>query len=170
MTHTKLPIISFLQKVIIFYCLIFKEFEKKFLNQEFYGQLPEQVWLKGSFDFSKIVPFGTPRSLIQMVSKQKGVFIEIDLLPTVITNSFKIKHLKNIFIFFLRWFYDHEIYSFLETSARFIMTKVSETQVHSFHTQTDIKAMFTFLKKHIHEWKHSWSKDKQKLPLVDPLS
>ena len=74
------------------------------------------------------------------------------------------------FSFFLSWFYDHEIYSFLETSARFIMTKVSKTQVNLWHAHADIKAVFTFLKKHIHEWKHSWSKEKQKLPLVDPLS
>ena len=50
------------------------------------------------------------------------------------------------------------------------MTKVYETQVHSFHAHADIKVAFTFLKKHIHEWKHSWSKDKQELPLVDHLS
>ena len=96
----------------------------------------------------------------------------MDLLLTVITNSFKIQNqtFEKYFHFFLRWLYNNEIYSFLETSARFIMIKVSETQVHSFHAHTDIKAMFTFLKKHIHEWKHSWSKDKEKLPLVDSLS
>ena len=66
--------------------------EKEFLNQEFYGQLLEQAWSKGSFDFSKIVPLGVPRSLIQMISKRKGVFIGMHLLPTVITNSFKIQN------------------------------------------------------------------------------
>ena len=60
---------QFFQKLIIFCCLIFEEFVKKFLNQEFYGQLPEQAWSKGLFDFSKIMPLGAPRSLIQMVSK-----------------------------------------------------------------------------------------------------
>ena len=95
-----------LRKLIIFYCLISEEFEKKILNQEFYDQLPEQVWSKGSFDFSKIEPLGVPSSLIQMVSKWKGVFIEMDLLPIVITNSFKIqnqtfeKHFIFIFYFF----------------------------------------------------------------------
>ena len=107
--------------------------------------------------FFKIVPLGAPRSLIQMVSKRMGVFIEMDLLPTVITNSFKIQNQTfEQHFHFLLWLYDHEIYSFLETSARFIMTKVSETQVHPFHAHADIKAVFTFLKKHIHEWKHSW--------------
>ena len=45
------------------------------------------------------------------------------------------------------------------------MTKVSKTQVHSFHAHVDIKAVFTFLKEHIQERKHS----QQKLPLVDPI-
>ena len=81
----------------------------------------------------------------------------MDLLPTVITNSFEIQNqtFEKHFHFSLHWLYDHEIYYFLETSARFIMKKVSETQVHSFHAHVDIKAVFTFLKKHIHEWKHS---------------
>ena len=50
------------------------------------------------------------------------------------------------------------------------MTKLFETQVLSFHAYADIKAVFTFLKKHIYEWEHSWSKDEQELPLVGPLS
>ena len=32
---------QFPSKLIIFCCLISEEFENKFLNQEFYGQLPE---------------------------------------------------------------------------------------------------------------------------------
>ena len=47
--------------------------------------------IKSSFDFSKIVPLETLRSLIQIVPEQKGMFIEMDILPTVITNSFKIQ-------------------------------------------------------------------------------
>ena len=103
------------------------------------------------------MPLRAPTSLIQMVSKRKGVFIEMNLLLTVITNSFKIqnqtfeKHSFFFIHFFLRQLYDYEIYSFLETSARLIMTKIFETQVHSFHAHADIKVVFTFLKKHIHE-------------------
>ena len=82
----------FFENSSFFCCLIFEEFEKKFLNQKFYDQLLEQAWSKGSFDFSKIVPLGVPRSLIQMVSKRQGMFIEMDLLPTVITNSFQIQN------------------------------------------------------------------------------
>ena len=39
----------------------FEEFEKKFLNREFYGQMPEQAWSNGLFDLFKIVPLGAPR-------------------------------------------------------------------------------------------------------------
>ena len=145
--------------------------EKKFLNQEFYGQLPEQGWSKGSFNFSKIVPFGAPRSLIQMVPKRKEVFIEMDLLAIVITNSFRIQNQTfEQHFHFLLWLYDHEIYLFFRNISEIQNDKMFETQVHLFHAHANIKARFTFLKKHIHEWKHSWSKDKQKLPLVDPLS
>ena len=41
-----------------FFCPISEEFENKFLNQEFYGQLPEQAWSNGLFDFSKSCPSG----------------------------------------------------------------------------------------------------------------
>ena len=81
--------------------------EKKSLNQEFYNQLSEQAWSEGSFDFLKIVPLEAPRSLIQMVSKRKGVFIEMDLSPIVITNSFKIQNQtfqKHFHHFFIAWF------------------------------------------------------------------
>ena len=38
----------------------FDEFEKKFLNREFYGQMPEQAWSNGLFDFFKnCAPRGT---------------------------------------------------------------------------------------------------------------
>ena len=112
--HTKLPIISFLQKlIIIFCCLIFKESEKKFLNQEFYGQLLEHAWSKGSFDFSKFCPSGH-QVFFQIVSKWKEVFVRMDWLLTMITNSFKIlitKNLETFFLsFFLHWLYDHDIY------------------------------------------------------------
>ena len=44
------------------------------------------------------------------------------------------------------------------------MTKVSETQIHLFYEHAGIKIVFTFLKMHIHEWKHSWSKNKENDP------
>ena len=45
----------------------FEEFEKKFLNREFYGQLPEQAWSNGLFDFSKSCPLGHHVFFIQMI-------------------------------------------------------------------------------------------------------
>ena len=37
-----------------------KNSRNKFLNQEFYGQLPEKAWSNGLFDFFKIVPLEAP--------------------------------------------------------------------------------------------------------------
>ena len=39
-----------------FCCLIFEEFEKEFLNQEFYHSLSKQAWSKSSLIFSKLYP------------------------------------------------------------------------------------------------------------------
>ena len=123
----------------------------------------------------KIVPIEAPRSFIQVVSKRNGVFYQDEFI-TNSNHQFFQDPKSNIWktFSFSSFFFALTLWSWnlflLETSARFIMTKVSETQVHSFHAHADIKAVFTFLKKHIHEWKHSWSRDKQKLLLVDPLS
>ena len=72
------------------------------------------------------------------------------------------------FSFFFIWLYDHEIYSFLETSARFIMTRVSETQVDFIHMLTSKQCLYfsksTFTSAKILEQKT------KRLPLVDPLS
>ena len=35
-----------------------KDSRNKFLNQEFYGQFPEQAWSNGLFDFSRSCPLG----------------------------------------------------------------------------------------------------------------
>ena len=70
--------------------------------------------------------------------------------------------LRNIFIFFALGFI-----LFLEVSAKFMMTKISETQVHSFHEYADIKQCLHISK--VYENIHD-QEDKQKLPLVDPLS
>ena len=62
------------------------------------GVIKKFIW------FFKIVPFEAPRSLIQMVSKRNGVFIEVGLLSTLITNSFEnlFKNLETfLFIIFL---------------------------------------------------------------------
>ena len=81
-------------------------------------------------------------------------FIKMNLLPTVITNSFQIQNQtfeKHFHFHFFANFMIMKFIPFLETLARFIMTKVSKTQVHSFHANADIKAKFTFFKKCIHK-------------------
>ena len=114
------------------------------------------LWYQ-TIHFFEIVPLGVS-SFFQMVRKWKGVFIGMDSLLTMVTNSFENpiiqKKLDTFFIIiFLVTLWN--LFPFLEISAKFIMSKVSETQVHSFHAHIDIKEVFTFLKKHIHEWKHS---------------
>ena len=42
---------------------------------------------------------------------------------------------------------------FLEVSAKIPIDKSVQNKVHLFHANADIKAVFTFLKKHIHKWK-----------------
>ena len=99
------------------------------------------------------MPCGAPRSLIQMVSKRKGVFIEMDLLPTLITNSFKIQNqtFEQYFHFhFLLYFMIMKLFLFRNIS-KIQNDKMFETQVHLFHAHANIKARFTFLNKHIHE-------------------
>ena len=91
--YTKLPKIKSYKIHTFFCCLIFEEFEKEFLNQEFYGQLPKQAWSKGSFDFFKnCASRGIKVSCSNGFKMKKGVFIEMNLLLTVITNSFQIQN------------------------------------------------------------------------------
>ena len=154
MPNYQLPV-SF-KNSLFFYCLIFEEFERKFLNQGFSHFLPRQAWSKSLFIFFKIVPLGVSSFFFQMVPK--GVFIRMDSLLTMITNSFENPIIqKNLETFFYHNFLVTlwNLFPFLEISAKFIMTKVSKTQIHSFHANDDIKAVLTFLRKHIHEWKHS---------------
>ena len=131
------------------------------------GMIKRFIW----FFLKNYAPRDTKVSCSNGFKMKKRVFIEMNLLPTVITNSFKIQNQTfEKHFHFLCWLYDREIYSFLEKSTRFIMKKVSETQVHSFHTHADIKAVFTFLKKHIQRMKTFMIKRHTKLSLVDPLS
>ena len=105
----------------------------------------------------------------QKISKWKKVFIKMDSLPTVITNSFRIpvvQKFENIFTHIFI-FSCTRIYSLFISNNKIHDDKMRLKQVYSFHTNADIKVKFTFFKS---VWKHSWSKDKQKLPLVDPLS
>ena len=134
--------------------------------------LPNYLSRRDQFDFQKCARRST-KVFYSNGFKTKGSVYWGGFITNTNHQFFRefIQKLGNIFIhhFFLTlWTWN--LFPSLEISTKFVMTKVLETQVHSFHAHADIKIVFTFLKKHIHEWKHSWSKDKQKLPLVDPLS
>ena len=90
-----------------------KNSRNKFLNQEFYGQLPEQAWSKGSFVFfQNCAPWGTNVFFFRRFHSEKECLLR---LPTMTTNFFEnpiTKNLETFFLsFFLRWLYDHDIYS-----------------------------------------------------------
>ena len=56
----------------------YEEFEKKFLNQEFYGQLLEQTWSNGLFDFFQKLCLSRHQDFfIQIVPRWKWVFVKI---------------------------------------------------------------------------------------------
>ena len=84
----------------------------------------------------------------------------------MITNHFEIPVVQNLktFSFFS---FALGFILFLEVSAKFMITKISETQVLSFHAYADIKQYLHISKEYenIHD-----QKDKQKLPLIDHLS
>ena len=88
-------------------------------------------------------------------------------LPTVITNSFKIpvvQKFENIFThIFLSFPFALGFILFLEVSAKFMMTKISETQVHSFHAHVDIKHCLHISKVHL-EMKELMNKSKKTAP------
>ena len=63
--------------------------------------------------FQKLYPSGHQGLLFKWFQNENGVFIEMDLLPTVITNSFQIQNqtFENIFIFI--FFNDFMIMKFI---------------------------------------------------------
>ena len=83
----------------------------------------------------------------------------------MITNHFKIPVVQNLETF--SFFFALGFILFLEVSTKFMMTKISETQVPSFHAYADIKQCLHIPR--VYENIHD-QKDKLKLPLVDPLS
>ena len=91
----------------------------------------------------------------------------MDLLPTVITNSFKIlvvKKFENIFThIFLSFAFALGFILFLEVLAKLMMTKISKTQVHSFHAHADIKQCLHISKVHL-EMKELMNKSKKIAP------
>ena len=165
--HTKLQTISFFQNSSFFVAWFPKNSRKKFLNQEFHGQLPEKAWSNGLFDFFEIVPLGAPR--FSKDSKVEESICQDELTTNNDHQSFWnpcCSKLWNIFIFSFSFALGFIL--FLEVSAKFMMTKISETQVPSFHAYADIQQCLHISK--VYENIHDKKKDTQKLPLIDPLS
>ena len=149
--HTKLPNINFLQKLVIFCCLIFEEFEKQVSKLGVLWPIAWEGVIKMFIWFSKIVPLRAPR--FSKDSKMEESIYPYRLTTNNDHQSFwnpRCSKLGNIFIFFCT-----EIYSFLEVSTKFMMTKISETQVPSFHAYADIKQCLHISKEHenIHDQK-----------------
>ena len=71
------------------------------------------------------------------------------------TNFFENPIIKNLETFFYHFFCtDFTIMTFIplyRNISKIYNDKRRPKQVYSFHANADIKAMFTFLKKHIHE-------------------
>ena len=73
-------------------------------------------------------------------------------LPTMTTNSFD--YYQNLETFFYFFGTDFTIMTFIplfRNISKIHNDKRRPKQVYSFHANVDIKAMFTFLTKHIHE-------------------
>ena len=138
---------QFPSKTHHFYCLIFAEFEK-FLKQEFYGRLPEQAWSKDSFDLSKIMPLGAPRSLIQMVPKMKGSVYRGGFITNNNHQFFQDpkSNIWTTFSFFALTLWSWNLFLF-RTISNICNDKRRPKQVYSFHANVDIKVKFAFLKK-----------------------
>ena len=70
-------------------------------------------------------------------------------LPTVITNFFQDPRRSRIWKHFHPYFFCTRFILFLEASTRFTMTKISKTQVPSFHAYVDIKQCLHISKVHL---------------------
>ena len=88
-------------------------------------------------------------------------------LPTMTTNSFEnlFKNLETFLFIIFSFSFALGFILFLEVSTKFMMTKISKTQVHSFHAHADIKQCL-----HISKVHSRMKIFKTKLPLVNLLS
>ena len=156
LTHTKLP--NFRSyKTLFFCCLIFKEIEKRFLDQKFYYLLPRQAWSKGLFNFQNCAlqdtkAFYSNGSKVEWSVCWDGFITNND--HQFLQGSLYSKTWKHFYFFI----FCTEIYSFLRTSVKIRVIDASKTQVHLFHAYADIKAKFTsfksaFKNENIHEQK-----------------
>ena len=107
-----------------FFCyLIFEEFEKEFLNQEFYHPWPNKHDQRVYFIFFKIVPFEVPKFFYSNGSVMKESVCQDGLITNNDHQSLRdprYSKLGNIFIFH---FLALKFIPSLETSTKFRMTE-----------------------------------------------
>ena len=103
---------QFPSKLIIFLLPDFQRIQEEVFKSGILWPIAWASVIKRFIWFFKIVPLEAPRSFIQMVSKWKGVFIEMDLLPTVITNSFKIQNQTFEKLFFVLTLWSWNLFLF----------------------------------------------------------
>ena len=103
-----------LQKFIFFVAWFSKNSRKSFWIRNFIIHCLNRRDQRVDLIFQNRAPWGIKVFFIQKIPKWKKVFIKMDWLLTMITNSFKIpitKNLKTFFYHFLHWLYDHEVHS-----------------------------------------------------------
>ena len=139
--HIKLPIISFFQHSSFFIAWFLKNSRNKFLNQEFHGQLPEQAWSNGLFDFSKSCPLRY-HIFIQTISRWKEMFIRIfNNDHQFFQDSYCSKIWKHFHPYFFI-FFCIEIYFLFRSINKIHDDKRRLKQVYLFHVNANIKAKF----------------------------
>ena len=120
--------------------------------------------IKKFIRFSKLCPSEHQGLLFKWFHSKKKVFIKVDSLLTMITNSFKIpfiQKLENIFFIFHSFFAQKFIFLFWKYQQNLEMTKTFETKVYLFHANADIKIIFTSFNK-VHSKMKNIHKQKQK--------
>ena len=110
------------------------------------------------------------RQGFQKIPKWKKVFMSS--LPTVNTNSFRIpviQKFENIFTHIFI-FSCTGIYSLFISNNKIHDDKSRLKQIYLFHANANIKAKFNIFQEVHSQMKAFITKNRQKLPLVDPLS
>ena len=120
--------------------------------------------------FQKLYPSGH-QGFLFMVPKWKEVFIRMDSLLTMITNSSRVPLFKNLetFFYFFIFIFCTKAYSLFKNISKIKMTKTSDTQVHLFHANADIKRMFTSFKSAFKNGSICEQKQRDRPP-IGPLS
>ena len=164
--HTKLPKSVFFFKNSSFFVAWFsKNSRNGFLIRNFKANCLSRHDQK-VYSIFKIVPLGVPHFYSSDFTMKGSVYPISNNDHQFFQDSYCSKIWKHFHPYFFIFFCT-EIYSPFRSINKIHDDKRHLKQVYSFHANADIKVKFTFFKKCIRKWKYSWSKDKQKLPLVD---